>query len=667
MSKYNVGDVLLINNGITEKQFEIVAVDGGIVHLTDSVLGIRSTEKYNKISELIVGGKAKFLPRDSNVRAKFDPLAPDFTSYSEEQKQEARRRIRYVTAVIEQNISTYTPQTLTSVISTVSSTIEDKSPPSWRTLVRWLKAFRENEESIRGLIPNHRSKGNTNSKIDSKIEPYIKRAIDEFKRAEKPSISAVYRDLKTWIHYDNSFLTDGKLKVPSLVTLAKRIQKSAPYETSVARNGKRLANIEYKLNQSAPKTSFILQRTEIDHTLLDIFVVDEENRMLMGRPWITAIIDKHSRCILGCHIGFEPPSYLSVAKALRNAILPKKSLLSNYPSVQHEWPCFGIPSILVSDRGKEFESIAFVDACRDLNISIQRSPAKHPWYKGAIESYFKTVNQRLLSGVPGAVLSKLEGVVTDYDPAENAIISFGAFLEIFYVWVVDIYHYSAAADSTIVPIFTWNKSLENVLIESVSPDRLNIALSENKEVQLTGSGIKIRYIQYDCEDLLRYRMQHGFSKVLVKYDRDDIGSILVLNKFENKYFSVPAIDQSYAKGLSLYQHKLHLRFAKKLITTNIDEEALARAKTLINQIIEKEVLNQKQSVNTQKKTSRYMNIQQPNQQGIGDTSLVRAIEKQAGNVPRSTKNEQNKTSALDIPLTQTDDRFINDFPDELDF
>jgi putative transposase len=552
MTNYFVGDVLIIKNDITEKQFEILDLADGVIHLFDSVLGIKSSEKLNKISELILLGKAKVVPRNSENRKFTNPLSSDFASYPDAIKSETRRRFQYVSEVIKENPSIYTVDTLAPVIKSVSLSLDDQVPPSIRTLCRWIKKFNENGRNIKALIPSHRDKGNKKAKIDPKVEPYISRAIEAYKKTEKPSVSAVYKDLEMWINYDNSISAGEKIKVPSLVTLTKRIEETASFELYAARNGKRLANVEFRQNQLAPKTSFILQRAEIDHTPLDIFVVDAQNRMLLGRPLITSIIDKHSRCVLGCHIGFEPPSYLSVSKALRNAILPKDVILSKYPKIQNDWPCHGIPSVLVTDRGKEFESQAFEDACMDLNVSIQKSPAKHPWYKGAIESHFKTINQRLLSGMPGSVLSKVQQVA-DYDPAKNGVMSLDAFLEAFYLWLVDIYHQSATASGTVIPMLVWKQNSEIVPIKAIEPERLDLILAENKEVSLTRSGIKIDYLTYDSEELLKYRMRYGSRKVLIKYDRENLGSIAVLNEAENQYFSVPAIHQKYAQGLTLYQ------------------------------------------------------------------------------------------------------------------
>ncbi len=58
---------------------------------------------------------------------------------------------------------------------------------------------------------------------------------------------------------------------------------------------------------------FPLARVEIDHTHLDLFVVDEKDCLPLGRPYLTLAIDVYTRCILGAAIEFFPPSYLASA------------------------------------------------------------------------------------------------------------------------------------------------------------------------------------------------------------------------------------------------------------------------------------------------------------------------------------------------------------------
>ncbi|MEH2282034.1 MAG: hypothetical protein V7K90_12020 [Nostoc sp.] len=62
---------------------------------------------------------------------------------------------------------------------------------------------------------------------------------------------------------------------------------------------------------------------QIDHTQLDILLINEEDKEVIGRPYITSVMDIDSRCVAGFHLGFEPPGSHEVALALRHAILSK--------------------------------------------------------------------------------------------------------------------------------------------------------------------------------------------------------------------------------------------------------------------------------------------------------------------------------------------------------
>jgi len=56
--------------------------------------------------------------------------------------------------------------------------------------------------------------------------------------------------------------------------------------------------------------------------LSDVLLVDKGGNIL-GRPWLTTVIDTYSRCIMGINLGFDAPSSQVVTLALRHAMLPK--------------------------------------------------------------------------------------------------------------------------------------------------------------------------------------------------------------------------------------------------------------------------------------------------------------------------------------------------------
>ena len=68
---------------------------------------------------------------------------------------------------------------------------------------------------------------------------------------------------------------------------------------------------------------------QIDHTLVDVIVVDQEQRLPIGRPWLTLAIDVASRMVAGFHISLWAPSVVSLCLALSHAVLPKASWLAD--------------------------------------------------------------------------------------------------------------------------------------------------------------------------------------------------------------------------------------------------------------------------------------------------------------------------------------------------
>ena len=138
-----------------------------------------------------------------------------------------------------------------------------------------------------------------------------------------------------------------------------------------------------------------LERVEIDHMQLDLFVIDPQRKMPMGRPWLTTAIDVYTRSIVGMYISLMPPSHLSVRQCLLNAISPKSYVRMRYPNIQNTWGMYGIMEKIVVDNETAFYSRDLEGACHQLGISIQYSPVRLANYKSSIERFFGTMSTRL--------------------------------------------------------------------------------------------------------------------------------------------------------------------------------------------------------------------------------------------------------------------------------
>ena len=621
ISIYKVGDFIVIKSGELEKQFQIIECATNYIRIIDTFTQIESKRKIVELDDLIVSGVATIKQQDTSERKVHQVDAIDFSSYPEPKKLKAREKHVFVIGIIDHGLPSTSEERIDPVIDEIyaKGIFETfKKRPSARSVQRWIKSYKKANNSIRGLIPLDSQKGNYEPKVENDVESYIELAIEHFKKFEKPTVSSSYDHLETLIENDNSFIKEfsKKRKVPSLTAFIKRLEKKAPKEMMLAREGKETNNKAFKETKLPQEITLILQRVEADHTQLDLFIVDEKSSLILGRPYITSILDYKSKCLLGFYIGFENPSYLSIARALRHVILPKTYVKEMYPEIVNEWQCYGVPKILVVDRGMDFESIALTDACLDLNIRIQRNPGKHPWYKGSIERFFRSVNDDLLSDKKGKVFPNIVDT-NAYKPEKHAVITMGLFLKMFHKWVIDIYHMKKVSKGQIIPSVSWAEDLDRVPRRIMNQDALNIVLSERKSLKNSKDGIKFEHIFYDNKELVNLRAMHGMEKTDFKYDRENLGQIQVFNRYENKYFKVPAVDQKYAQGMSLHQHQIIKNFHNKFIQGNIDAEALAVAKTQIMKMIKDHIDSRKdQSIASSSAVARVLDIGQQSDQSV---------------------------------------------------
>ncbi len=99
------------------------------------------------------------------------------------------------------------------------------------------------------------------------------------------------------------------LPLPTRRLVKRLVDTISAFDKNAARNGHEAARKHFRSVKGHVITEFPLQRAEIDHTQLDIIVVDDKTSNTIGRPYLTACIDDFSRCILGIYVGFTPPSY----------------------------------------------------------------------------------------------------------------------------------------------------------------------------------------------------------------------------------------------------------------------------------------------------------------------------------------------------------------------
>ncbi len=196
---------------------------------------------------------------------------------------------------------------------------------SRRSLERWLHAFLGSGCDIRSLVP---ATGRQGGKGQRRLAPGVERVIQAVLAdcAAQPGYRTaddIYLMVLNRVADENRHRPpDGQLTPPGGATVYRRIMDAG--SASVLRRARSRAETRVEAPVSeGPRASHVLERVEIDHTLLDLFLVDEEDRLPIGRPTLTLAIDAYSRMPFGIQVGFEPPSYLAVMGCLLHGILPK--------------------------------------------------------------------------------------------------------------------------------------------------------------------------------------------------------------------------------------------------------------------------------------------------------------------------------------------------------
>lgn len=503
-------------------------------------------------------------PEDRKRANKTDLSKADLSGLDSKIQDSVRRKIAYVQAVQRKKLSILNEKNLSEVIKETSTRLKDDKPPSWISVYRWVRAIKKSEDA-RALIPTDWQKGNYNKRKPRTFYAIVDDVINNYYLSDqKPSIMATMDVINSAIDEENSLEgCDIKLPLITYKAVYNKIKKLDPYLVAKYRHGEKFADQYYKLSEKGPRPSRILERVEMDHTKLDLFVIDEKSMLAYGRPWLTIALDVQSRCILSCVVGFAPPSAETVLACLKSAIWTKGYIKEKYPDINHEWSAAGVPETIVVDNGKEFIGSNLENACACLGVNVDYCPVQEPWYKGTVERFFGTLNTKLIHNIPGTTFSNIfeKG---EYDSKKNAVITLEMLNWVITKWIVDVYHQEVHRGTGFTPASLWEKGCKEFEPRyATSLDELETLLGYTAERTVGRSGIELNNLFYSCPDIAHLRtIEAPNGKFTIKYDPSDIGHIHVFDPSKSEWITVPAVEYEYANGLSLWQHKVHEKHSR---------------------------------------------------------------------------------------------------------
>jgi putative transposase len=276
-------------------------------------------------------------------------------------------------------------------------------------------------------IPRGRKKGTR--LLSAPVEVIIDFCIQTHYQGSGATLEYVYQQVDTKC-------TLNGLPTPSRGAIYARFAEIPAFDRCRMKYGIDVAKQKCGMKTRSKNVLHALDFVQIDHTMVDVFILDDA-RMPLMRPWITMLIDLRTRVVLGYYISLCPPSAISCAMALVNAVFPKTKILLEFNDPDILYICYGLMKVVHSDNASEFTSDNFEATCRAYGIDPVLRPLGRKHFGGHIERLIGTMMGKvhfLRGSTQSNVIKRGE-----IDPEKQATRMLGEF-ELWMARSVSIYH-----------------------------------------------------------------------------------------------------------------------------------------------------------------------------------------------------------------------------------
>ena len=459
------------------------------------------------------------------------------------------------------------------IIEKVGNTwkIPPEAYPSPRQVRTWYRTFVTAGRDVRALVPCLWAKGNRLPRYrDWQLETIHAQINKAIAVPESASMRSVKRLVDKAIRDEAAERGEeldlkGKNNTIGGKLVARMLRERNKFEIMVGQIDVREARRQYHSVQLGPQGDEVNKEWEVDHTLLDVFVIDEETGEIAGRPWLTAIIDRYSRCIVGFSMSFAHPSWASVMDALRIAISRKEPYLRNYVGIKNKWECFGVPATLVMDHGRDFKSNSMAEAARALGFNLRYTKPKKPWLKGKIERWFKTLAEEIAHTLPGTTFANIHHRKF-YESTDYAVLTIHELNWIVAKWIIDVYHHRRHGKTAHSPAKMWEDALVDIPALRDVPDELLVPMMGLVIPRtLRRGGIRYMGLRWDSEAFSDVRaFLPDSANVQVRIDPLDISTAYVLDERDKKWVEGQLVEPVEARTFTIGQWATVKRLRKMI-------------------------------------------------------------------------------------------------------
>ena len=432
-----------------------------------------------------------------------------------------------------------------------------------------IRRARQGAGLVTDLARSRSGGGKGKGRLPESVERIIRELLQKrFLTKQKRSLAAFHREVA-------QACKAQKLRAPARNTVALRIAGLDPLKATRRREGQDASRSLQGVGGEPPAVTAPLEQVQIDHTVIDLIVVDERDRQPIGRPYLTIAIDVFTRCVLGMVVTLEAPSSVSVGLCLVHVACDKRPWLEGL-NIEMEWPMSGKPRLLYLDNAAEFKSEALRRGCEQHGIRLDYRPLGQPHYGGIVERIIGTAMQMIHDELPGTTFSNPDQR-GDYDSENKAALTLRE-LERWLTVAVGTYHGSVHNGLLQPPAARWAEAIARTGVPTVITRTTAFLVDFLPIIRrtLTRTGFVIDHIHYYADALKPWIARRDrLPAFLIRRDPRDISRIWVLEPEGQHYLEIPYRTLSHP-AVTLWEQRQALAKLRQQGREQVDESALFR-------------------------------------------------------------------------------------------
>ena len=319
------------------------------------------------------------------------------------------------------------------------------------------------------------------TKWDDQIEFFINSTLIKWNKDHNLSLRVAYEEIFLNLvkeYYGEDY---SEKEIPSYDALHYRSQKIRPVEHSGKKNPKYSQWINRPTEDSFTHDIHAGSYIQLDHTILDIWLVDPHFRLPYAMPWLSVGIDTYTGAIWALYLSYDPPNQETVNLLILNGLTNKRQSLdwlnfASYAGIKDhniselEWNSSGFPDTIQVDNGRDFQANSVKRFVTGLNMTYEFRPAYQPQTAGFIESLWDTINDEIRrQQLPGHSYPKDRKRIIrktkpkwiepdNYNARENARLTLDEFSSWLTSFILEKYNYKSHGYRVNNPNIFWEES-----------------------------------------------------------------------------------------------------------------------------------------------------------------------------------------------------------------